>query len=457
MIDRRTFLKEAGVMPLLFSLEMTALGSEAAKLEETPHVEIVGDWQVQVSAGNVKHGKTHVRISQPITLTVEPATLLHVKDEKYDSLPLYDANAAPWTRGARLRQLITFETTAPDCLVPDSLALKPGPGAALPYIQGKDYALEPHWATMGRVAGGIAEGQPVWADYACGWGRLDTIAVSPQGKVRLVQGTPHNATPHPPDLEKGELPLANLWIAPRLPKLTAEFLYPIVEPTYPEPKRRRTPPAANLLPKVWAKLHSGQPVHILAWGDSVTAGGQASDAAHQYQSRFVALLKAQFPNASIRLTTAGWGGRNSDSFLKEPPGAPFNFEHAVLEPHPDLIVMEFVNDAFMTPPVVEEKYTLLQRRFAEVGAEWVILTPHFVRPDWMGASNARVETDPRPYVAGLRQFAAKHNVALADASLRWGHLLKEGIPYTTLLCNSINHPDDRGHELFAQALVELFR
>jgi hypothetical protein len=50
-------------------------------------------------------------------------------------------------------------------------------------------------------------------------------------------------------------------------------------------------------------------------------------------------------------------------------------------------------------------------------------------------------------VAGLRQFAAKHNVALADASLRWGRLLKPGLPFTTLLSNSINHPDDRGHDV----------
>ena len=251
--------------------------------------------------------------------------------------------------------------------------------------------------------------------------------------------------------------MANLWIAPLLPKLTADSLYPILEPTYPEPKPRRTPPAATLLPKTWAKLRAGQPVHVLAWGDSVTAGGQASDPAHQYQSRFVALLKTQFPHSDIRLTTAGWGGRTSDSFLNEPPGAQYNFAHAVLEPRPDLIVMEFVNDSFMTPPVVEAKYASIKKSFAEIGAEWAILTPHFVRPDWMNAPSTRVEVDPRPYVSGVRQFTAKHNVALADASLHWGHLLKEGIPYTTLLSNSINHPDDRGHELFAQALIELFR
>ena len=46
---------------------------------------------------------------------------------------------------------------------------------------------------------------------------------------------------------------------------------------------------------------------------------------------------------------------------------------------------------------------------------------------------------------------------LADASLLYGHLRKEGIPYEILLANGINHPDRRGMALFSRALLELFR
>ena len=115
-------------MSLLMSLERAASASEAAGADETPRIEIVGDWQVQVSPGTVKQGRKRARISQSVTLDVAPATLLHVQDEKYDSLPIYDANLAPWGRGTKLRQLTTFETTAPDCLVPDTLVLKGGAG-----------------------------------------------------------------------------------------------------------------------------------------------------------------------------------------------------------------------------------------------------------------------------------------------------------------------------------------
>ena len=75
----------------------------------------------------------------------------------------------------------------------------------------------------------------------------------------------------------------------------------------------------------------------------------------------------------------------------------------------------------------------------------------------MGLTRERdIDNDPRPYVAGLRQFSAKHNVALADAALRYGRLWRQGIPYTTVMLNSINHPDARGMKLFADALMELF-
>ncbi len=124
---------------------------------------------------------------------------------------------------------------------------------------------------------------------------------------------------------------------------------------------------------------------------------------------------------------------------------------------PDLIVSEFVNDAGFSPAQVNERYGKLLCDFQGIGAEWIILTPHYVRPDWMGLTRERdVDNDPRPYVAGLREFAARNPVALADASRRYGRLWRQGIPYSTYMLNSINHPDARGMKLFADALMAIF-
>lgn len=418
--------------------------------------EMNGDWQIRVHNGIAQVGKKRIRVRESVILNVSPPTLIRVHNERVDNMPQYDAGAAPWGRGYRPAKLVTFETTAANMLAPETLVLRLNPTDADSLTPKKDYDFEPRWATIGLLPGSRATGKTVFLDYDCGWSRIDSIVVDAKGVVLLREGKAHNSTPVEPELLPGESAIANVWVPGRLVRLAQDNIYPIIEPDYPSVARPHASHAAALLPKTWSKIKSGQHFSIMAWGDSVTAGGQASDSAHQYQQVFIDKLRARFPNSRPELTTVGWGGRNTDSFLHEPKDALYNFDRAVIRPKPDLIIMEFVNDAYMTPEVVEQKYSYLLKRFQEIGAEWIILTPHYVRPDWMGGATVRVETDPRPYVAGVRQFCAKHNVALADASLRWGHLVKEGIPYTTLLSNSINHPNDRGHEMFAMALMELF-
>ena len=169
-------------------------------------------------------------------------------------------------------------------------------------------------------------------------------------------------------------------------------------------------------------------------------------------------LREQFPKARIKLLTQAWGGRNTGSYLAEPAGSPHNYRETVLGVKPDLIISEFVNDARLEPAQVEERYGRLLADFKGIGAEWIILTPHYVRPGWMGLTREKgIDEDPRPYVRGLRQFAATHDVGLADASLRYGRLWRQGIPYNTLMVNAINHPDRLGMRLFADALMALFR
>ena len=441
---------------MLAGLLCVSLLSLANPNSTQPQVRVIGGWQIEVSSGIVKTGKNRIKITKPQHLAVANPDIVTIINERYDSVPSYDQNAAPWTRGYQLRGLTTIETTAADCLVPESVVIKSVEGDII-YKSGVDYGLEPRWATFGRLPdGAIPVNGSVLVDYTYGRSHLDSIVVDKHGIVSLIQGTPHTATPMPPNIGADSVVIANVWVPSRLTALTDDNLYPILEPKYPEPKNTGIPSAARLLPKTWAKLCSGKSVQIIAWGDSVTAGGQASDAAHQYQNQFAALLQKRFPKASIQLTTVAWGGRASESFLNEPKGSAYNFEEKIVQPRPDLIIMEFVNDAYLTPEQIETRYSALKKRFDEIGAEWIILTPHFVRPDWMGQTTVRVEKDPRIYTSAVREFCTKHGVALADAALRWGHLLKEGIPYTTLLSNSINHPDDRGHEIFAKALMELF-
>jgi len=436
----------------LFALSWLLLAVAAAYAATPADLKLTGDWDVLVSSKEARPLATTVHVAPPVLMTVT--------GEKYASLPLYDSKAAGWTKGAQLRGVQAQETTTPHLFDPESLVLRAGPKADAPaFRRGEDYEADATWGTFGRCTNSaIKEGQPVFASYRHAQLRLDAVVLTRKGRIELRQGEPRSAAPLPPALEMGEHRLANIWLPGRVDRLAPEHLFPVLETAYPEPQKAKPTPAEQLCPKVMKKLGSGQPLRILAWGDSVTVGTFVPDWEHnRWQDQFVARLKARFRHANIELLTEAWGGRNTSSYLGEPPGSPHNYQEKVLAVKPDLIISEFVNDAGMNPAQVNERYGKLWADFQGIGAEWIILTPHYVRPDWMGLNRERdIDDDPRPYVKGLREFAPQHHVALADASRRYGRLWRQGIPYSSLMLNSINHPDARGMKIFADALIALF-
>lgn len=438
----------AGVMLLL----MTLGGGKAAAAAEPPSLRVSGDWEVEVSLQTPK--------PRVVKLRVPPAELVEVKAERHAALPVFNPKTGGWAKGARLQRLIAQETTTPYLLEPPSLVVRAGAGDDAEIFRlGEDYQADLDWGTIGRLpTGRITESQPVFVSYRYAPLRLDTVVLARDGKVTLRKGEPRASAVRPPDAAADEQRLANIWLPGRVAKLGPEHLFAILEHAYPAPPKPQPTPAEKLTTKTLAKLRSGEKLRILAWGDSVTVGTYVPDPARErWQEQFVSQLRSRFSKANIELVTEAWGGRNTGSYLAEPPGSEHNYREKVLAMKPDLIVSEFVNDAGLNPAQVEERYSALLRDFQGMGAEWIILTPHYVRPDWMGLNRERdIDNDPRPYVAGLREFTAKHQVALADASLRYGRLWRQGIPYSTLMLNSINHPDARGMQLFADALMELF-
>ena len=411
----------------------------------TPLMEPAGAWQVRVTCGDVS-----------AVLTVDPPDLVTVADEKYDALAAFEGPV--WRRGTPLLGPKAEACSVADALDNASLVVRDGPGpAAKTYTLGKDYQLEPRWAGFGRLAGGaIPAGQPVFASYRYALMRLDSVVLTADKKLAVRKGAPHVATPRPPDLAAGETRVGNVWLSGRIGQLSPAQLFPLLETAHPTAPRTGPSAAERLLPRTLAKLQGGRPVKILAWGDSVTECLYLPFE-QKWQEQFAARLRERFPKASVIMLSEGWGGRTTTAYRNEPPGSPRNFAEKVLALKPDLVVSEFINDASMNEAAVLENYGAILKDFRRIGAEWIILTPHYARPDWMGLTQEReIDQDPRPYVRGLRLFAENNGVALADASARWGRLWRQGLPYSTLLMNNINHPDERGMKLFADALMEVF-
>lgn len=418
-------------------------------------LDVTGPWTVSVGPGSVTlDGKT-VTVAESAVFEIAPPPFIEVRNEIRPNIPLFNPKAGGWVKGARAEKLMAEECSATGALLPDSLVLKPEPEGA-PFKRGVDYEMDPFWATFGRLEGGaIGEFQKIFVDYDCTLSRLDSIVADADGKLRLVRGVPAPALALPFNPEPGETVVANIFVPAGCEKLSAENLFP-VEKTAPVPVATGKE-AEALLPKTLAKLREGGVVTIVAFGDSVTNGGGVGDKKELwYQNVFAARLRERFPKAEVRMRTAAWPGGGSRNYLEAPAGGTYDFQRDVLDPKPDLVTIEFVNDAYLDETTTQPHYAGILEKIQSAGAEVALITPHLVRPDWMKVETLKFDGDPRPYVRGLLRFAAENKVALADASALWCQLHRCGLPYITLLSNAINHPDARGQALFADALMALF-
>jgi lysophospholipase L1-like esterase len=377
-----------------------------------------------------------------------------------EALKLSTDKPAGWAKGTRLHACNARDVNASGSLVPGSLEIRRAKDGEL-LKAGEDYLVDEQWGHVGLgPKSSVTPNDTVFASYRYSLLRLDTVQVSPAGKVTLKAGEPHISAPVPPEPDAGCVAIAHVFVPYVASQVSADDIYPITETA----EQAITASTPGRIPKTLAKLKAGQPVTIVCWGDSVTAGGNASAPEKRYVDVFAAGLRTRFPSATIDVQNISAGGSNSRQWL-DPEKFPYRGLHGaenparfenVLKGKPDLVTIEFVNDASMNAVQVEETYSEILKRFAPGGTEVILITPHFTMWRMMGFTNMR-EPEKRPYVLALRDFANKHHIALADASARWEHLAKEGLPYLTLLHNTINHPDDRGHLLFAQELWKCFQ
>ena len=444
--------------------------ASATSYAATPDVKLAGP-----------HAATITLQGKSATFDVPGATWKVVVDEKYPAPPVFNPNANSWMKGRVLRGVNACECAVFGALEPASVVVKlEATGETL--TRGKDYEFDDSSGAFGRLANGkLDENAVALVSYRCVESRIDSIILNADGEFAFVQGEPLVLSPTPPTLKEGEKRLANVFTSGRDDALTEAALFPVddafendrgmnaeafvahVGDYCRENNAPQAPDVSNVgaakkfLPKTWKKLVDGEEVRILAWGDSVTACGYLPDD-QRWQIKFANRLQEMFPKAKVTLMTEAWGGRSSDSYRNEPPGSDKNYQEKVLDLKPDLIISEFVNDAYMNEETVAKRYGEMKADFDAIGAEWIILGPHYVRPDWMGLTAQRdIDDDPRPLVKGLRAFTQERGIPFADTPQLYGKLWRAGIPYLTLMTNNINHPNDFGMELFSAALTRLFQ
>ncbi len=379
----------------------------------------------------------------PGEVLVAPAEIIEIKN-----LPMtLTAEAVQsWHLGNRL--IISVKdrrNILPESYVPESMQIRDPARPDFEFTCPRDYTIDNMWGAFTLTKESrLKAGDKVNVTYKYSMRRVDALVVGADAKPALIKGTPSADCPDWPAVPPGTFHIANIYRPYNAREITPLQIYPLGKPA--PPAKVENPEA---LQPVVRKLQTGEPVTIVCWGDSVTACGESSSPATCYVGLFESMLKQRFTKASLKIVNASIGGTST-------PGRFPNYQKEVLDFHPDVVTLEFVNDMGIPVDQMQQRYTEILKRTREAGAVLVLITPHFTRPDWIGLPAGGRGDDPRPNVAFLRRFAHDNKLPLADASRRWAELEHLGLPYEVLLRNGINHPEDRGHRFFAEELIRLF-
>lgn len=216
------------------------------------------------------------------------------------------------------------------------------------------------------------------------------------------------------------------------------------------------------------KLRAGEKVRILAYGDSITAGGDATAPGLIFWERWAAALRQKYPRATIETVNGATGGdstvqglqRLSEKVLARWDNtSSLRLTNAYAYPtgraqKPDLVLIGFgMNDHNLggVPPAAfaDNLRTMIDRVRVETGAEIVLFSAFPPNPKWhYGTHNMAA------YAAATEAVARERQCAFADVYRLWQQFAGKKKP-EDLLGNNINHPNDFGHWIYFQALAAM--
>ncbi len=204
---------------------------------------------------------------------------------------------------------------------------------------------------------------------------------------------------------------------------------------------------AHLLRATMARLKSGQPVKIVAYGDSITAGGDATKPEWIFWQRWADDLQRRYPRARVAAVNGATGGDSTAQGLQR-------LQAKVLDQQPDLVLVGFgMNDhnvgGVPIPQFEENLKQIITRIRAETGAEIVLFSTFPPNPHWKYGSHRMPE-----YAAATARVAGETACACADVFNNWQSLAARKKP-EDLLGNNINHPNDFGHWMYFEILRHL--
>jgi len=208
-------------------------------------------------------------------------------------------------------------------------------------------------------------------------------------------------------------------------------------------------PQTEFLGKTQQKLAAGQRVRIIAFGDSITAGGDATEPDLIFWQRWAQHLRQKYPAATIEAINGATGGDATVQGLTR-------LEEKVLSQNPDLVLIGFGMNDHNIPGfgVPLEKFEnnlreLTEKIRAKTGAEIVLFSTFPPNPKWHYGSH-----NMAAYALATEKIAREQGCAFADVYRNWNLIAAKKKP-EDMLANNINHPNDFGHWVYFRVFDHL--
>ena len=222
----------------------------------------------------------------------------------------------------------------------------------------------------------------------------------------------------------------------------------------------------NILDKI-AKNKNNPGTTIAFLGDSVTEG--CFRGYNNYEKGYHNVLKRKLevlcPSSVINIINAGIGG--STSVL----GAE-RLERDIISKNPDLCVVCFglneVGGLEKGLPVFINALSEIFEKLKNAGCEVIYMTPNMMNEKIITELVEDVYAEYAEktmkwqnegmmdrYMNEAIETAKKYDIPVCDCYGKWKKLAEHGVDVTALLCNGINHPNEKMHELFASSLLDV--
>jgi lysophospholipase L1-like esterase len=199
------------------------------------------------------------------------------------------------------------------------------------------------------------------------------------------------------------------------------------------------------LQKAWPK---NRMLNLVFHGHSVPAGYFKTPDVRSFSAYPLVTLreiKNIYPLATVNAINTSIGGEQSESGAKR-------FERDVLSHRPDVLFIDYaLNDRSIGLPRAKQAWEKMIEKALEQKIKVILLTP---TPDW-SVDILDNNTPLAQHAQQIRVLAAKYQVGLVDSYAAFKEKVKNGDDVKKYL-SQINHPNETGHQLVTDLLMQFF-